>query len=94
MIRTIVLSELLEKNIQRNKIPVFVIEKLIAWMHSVSEIGLEETRKRPGYHDEPLRGRLEGLRSVRLSKAWRAYYVIEISEIRFVKIERVDKHDY
>ena len=33
-----------------------VAEKLRGWVALVSEVGVEEVRKIPGYHDEPLRG--------------------------------------
>lgn len=37
-------------------IPNYVLYKFKTWVQSVQEIGLEETRKIPGYHDEPLKG--------------------------------------
>ncbi len=40
-------------------------------------IGLSEVRKVPGYHDEPLKGQRKGQRSIRLSRSYRAIYVIE-----------------
>jgi len=56
---------------------------------------LEEVRKIPGYHDEPLKGRRAGQRSIRLSKAYRAIYVLlESGSIEFVSVEEVSKHDY
>lgn len=64
------------------------------WVEDIEERGLEEARKSPGYHDEPLRGKLKGLRSIRLSKAYRAYYRIDEGTIQFVRVERIDKHEY
>ena len=63
--------------------------------------GLEEVRKTPGYHDEPLKGERAGQRSIRLSKSFRAIYTVRQDEtaerthiFKFVLIEEVTKHDY
>ncbi len=57
--------------------------------------GLEEVRKIPGYHDEPLRGDRQGQRSIRLSRAYRAIYVVKADGgIEFVSVEEVSKHEY
>ena len=64
------------------------------WAEDVEERGLEEVRKIHGYHDEPCKGKMRGYRSIRLSRAYRAYYTIQRSHIEFVRIERVDKHEY
>ncbi len=56
------------------RIPIYLQEKFRAWVMAVSKAGLEETRKRPGWHDEPLLGNRKGQRSVRLNKQWRAIY--------------------
>ena len=55
---------------------------------------MEQLRKVPGYHDEPLKGRLKGLRSIRLSKGYRAYYRLVNDAPEFVHVERIDKHVY
>ena len=34
--------------------PMHLQEKFQAWLVAVHKAGLEETRKRPGWHDEPL----------------------------------------
>lgn len=51
-------------------------EKLADWALAVETYGLEEVRKVPGYHDEPLKGKRAGQRSIRLSRAYRAIYII------------------
>ena len=80
---------------QLRKVPRHVVDKLLAWIHLVEEEGLEEARKIPGFHDEPLLGRRVGQRSVRLSRAYRAIYKIEQRRvISFVVVEKVTKHDY
>jgi proteic killer suppression protein len=48
----------------------------------------------PGYHDEPLKGSLSDMRSIRLGKGWRAYYRVVREQIEFVSVERVDHHEY
>lgn len=49
----------------------------------------------PGYHDEPLKGNRTGQRSIRLSKAYRAIYIIDNDDnIEIVKVLEVNKHDY
>lgn len=75
-------------------VPRHVAIKLGAWAADVVARGLEEVRKVPGYHDEPLKGRRMGQRSIRLSRAYRAIYTIQNDEIEFVLIEEVTKHDY
>jgi proteic killer suppression protein len=79
---------------QIDKLPSFIGDKLLGWTMEVERIGLEEVRKIPGYHDEPLKGKLAGLRSIRLSKSYRAYYRITKDRIEFVTVEGVDKHEY
>jgi proteic killer suppression protein len=79
---------------QLRKVPVHVADKLMAWVASVEAKGLEEVRKLPGYHDEPLKGERRGQRSIRLSRAYRAIYVIAGQQVAFVSVEEVSKHDY
>jgi proteic killer suppression protein len=38
------------------KVPRHVVVKLLGWVQLVETQGLEEARKIPGYHDEPLKG--------------------------------------
>lgn len=76
-------------------IPEHCIIKLQGWIESIEKFGLIQTRKCKGYHDEPLLGKLSYLRSVRLSKKYRAFYEIKKdNEIKFVSIERVNSHEY
>lgn len=67
---------------------------MLPWAFAVETYGLEEIRKVPGYHDEPLKGKRAGQRSIRLSRAYRAIYVIVRDAIEFVSVEEVHKHDY
>ncbi len=80
---------------QLRKIPLYVVVKLQEWVQAVGKFSLEEVRKRPGFHDEPLKGNRAGQRSIRLSRGYRAIYIIkEEGTIEFVSIEEVHLHDY
>jgi toxin HigB-1 len=83
------------------KFPKYIVKKLLTWVKAVEETGLREVQKLPGYHDEPLKGKRKGQRSIRLNHAYRAIYIIRadaldksFQEIEFVYIEEVSKHDY
>lgn len=77
------------------RIPIYLQEKFRAWVMAVSKAGLEETRKRPGWHDEPLLGNRKGQRSVRLNKQWRAIYIIKSNgAIEFIEVTEVTPHEY
>jgi proteic killer suppression protein len=78
--------DLLPENIER---------KFFAWVSSVKLAGLRDTRKSPGFHDEPQKGNRQGQRSVRLNKAYRAIYVQQSDEtIEFIEVIEVNKHEY
>ncbi|WP_367606039.1 type II toxin-antitoxin system mRNA interferase toxin, RelE/StbE family [Legionella sp. W05-934-2] len=77
------------------KTPHYLQEKFRAWLEAVSRVGLEETRKRPGWHDESLIGNRKGQRSIRLNKQWRAIYVIRSDgTIEFIEVMEVTPHEY
>jgi proteic killer suppression protein len=77
------------------QVPRYLADKLQGWVDAVRERGLEEVRKVAGYHDEPLKGRRTGQRSIRLSRAYRAIYKIGREPGgSYVSIEEVGKHDY
>ncbi len=92
MLTPVELSSLVKK--QLKKLPKHIVVSFQNWVEDVESRGIEEVRKIPGYHDEPLRGELKGLRSIRLSRGYRAYYRIVDGSIRFVSVERIDKHEY
>ena len=93
MIRRVEITRRVEKQVRR--LPARVGEKLSQWVYLVMEIGLEEVRRIPGFHDEPLVGRRRGMRSVRLSRAYRALYrVVPEGDIEVVCVEEVSKHGY
>ena len=77
------------------KIPGYIKDKLLLWVDDVERIGVQEVRKVPGFHDEPLKGDREGQRSIRLNKAYRAIYTENAKkEIMIISIMEVNKHDY
>jgi len=52
-------------------------------------------KKRAGFHDEPLKGDRKKQRSIRLNKAYRAFYITdEDGKIHFIEVIEVNKHDY
>jgi proteic killer suppression protein len=92
VIRTVVLSKQAEKDL--SAVPRHVALKLQDWVEDVEDRGIEAVRRIPGYHDEPLKGALKGLRSIRLSKGYRAYYRVMKGVVEFLHVEGVDKHVY
>jgi toxin HigB-1 len=77
------------------KVPQHIIVKLLAWVDDVGARGIREVRKTPSYHDEPLKGKRLGQRSIRLSKAYRAIYVIsDTNNIALINVIEVNKHEY
>lgn len=89
---TKVLFDRVEKDLRR--IPIHVQEKAVRWGREVESLGLEEVRRIPGYHDEPLKGNRYGQRSIRLSKAYRLIYIVIESRIIIVSVLEIHKHDY
>lgn len=97
MIFTVVITPRATRELKA--VPEHVVRKLLAWVLAVEQFGLEEVRRVPGYHDEPLKGKRKGQRSIRLSKAYRAIYEIKSGRkgeaaIEFASIEEVSKHGY
>jgi len=75
--------------------PQHLQEKFRAWLVAVNKSGLEETRKRSGWHDEPLHGDRKGQRSIRLNKQWRAIYILQKNgQIEFIEVTEVMPHEY
>jgi proteic killer suppression protein len=77
------------------KVPRQVAAKFFYWQQQVHEHGLDAVMKIPGYHDEPLQGKLKGLvRSIRLALGYRAYYRIVGDSVKFAIVEEVNRHEY
>ena len=51
---------------QMRRLPKVILEHIRYWAESVERFGMNEVRKLPGYHDEPLKGQRKGQRSIRL----------------------------
>ncbi|MCG8639157.1 MAG: type II toxin-antitoxin system mRNA interferase toxin, RelE/StbE family [Desulfobacterales bacterium] len=88
---TVILNKKAQKQIK--KVPAHIARKLLIWAEQVEMLGIEEIRKIPGIHDEPLRGNRENQRSIRLSKSYRAFY-IEHDDTIVIEVIEVNKHDY
>jgi hypothetical protein len=70
-----------------------VYRKFERWLADIETKGLLETRKTPGYHDEPLLKFGRNCRSVRMSGAYRLYYRIG-SRPEELTLLGLDHHDY
>jgi proteic killer suppression protein len=92
MIFRVVIGKQASKDLE--KLQRYVADLFFAWVLDVERRGLEEVRKVPSFHDEPCKGKLKGLRSIRLTRAYRAYYRIEKDQVEFVYVERIDHHEY
>jgi proteic killer suppression protein len=89
----VVITKSAEKDL--SKVPKYIADKLDGWVESVETDGIEEVRKIPGFHDEPLKGVRKGQRSIRLSRSYRAIYELKKDgKIEFISIEEVNKHGY
>ncbi len=92
MIKRIEMTHFAQKQVR--KAPFYIQRKIFEWMKAVEKSGLEFVRRIPGYHDEPLKGKRDGHRSIRLNRSYRAIYLIKDDGVRFVSIEEVNKHEY
>jgi proteic killer suppression protein len=91
MINSIDISRV-EKDLR--KLPKHILENFRSWVRTVKLEGLEAARLVKGYHDEPLKGKRLGQRSIRLSRSYRVIYSLRINEIQIVFDEEVNKHEY
>ena len=82
-----------EKQLRRT--PREIIKRLQRWAVYVETTGLIETKKIPGFHDEPLKGRWRGYRSVRLGHKWRVIYKYNKgSGENIIELKEVTAHEY
>ncbi len=77
---------------QFEKAPPLIKTKLRAWSDLVVDEGLIFVRTLKGYHDEPLKGKRKGQRSIRLSQQWRVIYEELTGTI--IEIQEITPHDY
>lgn len=92
MIKTVTVSRRAGKDLL--KVPLYVRVHLKRWAEDVEHRGVEEVRKIPSYHDEPLHGSRKGHRSIRLTLAYRAIYKIYDADEKFIEVQEVNKHEY
>ena len=86
-------SKYVEK--QLDKLPDVIVRKFRMWVSLVDFSGLQEVRKRPGFHDEPLKGKRTGQRSIRLNNAYRAIYIEHKDGApELIEVIEVNKHEY
>ena len=77
------------------KVPDYIRDKLYQWVERVEEFGIGEIRKLKGFHDETLKGKRAGQRSIRLNRSYRAIYLQTTeNELILLKIVKVTKHEY
>lgn len=82
------------KILDKNKLPFSVKERFLKWQAEVEGKSLEEVRKIPGFHDEPIKSRT-GERSVRLNKQYRIFYeTLEEQGVTKIKVLSISPHDY
>ena len=76
-------------------VPDYIRDKLYQWIERIEVFGIDEVRKIKGFHDEPLKGRRKGQRSIRLNKSYRAIYteIIDDQSLVILIIE-VHNHEY
>jgi toxin HigB-1 len=92
MINLVQITKRAEKCLK--KVPKQVLVNFEVWRGQVVKSGLETVQKVPGYHDEALKGKLAGVRSVRLNDGFRVYYRIVRGMTQVVRVEEVNKHEY
>ncbi len=89
----IVLSNVARKDLDR--CPDHIVRKYEYWVDMLQSVGLRESRKFKGFHDEPLQGSRRGQRSVRLSKSYRIIYrELDGDRFEIIEILEVNKHEY
>lgn len=78
-----------------NRLSREVIREYELWARLVEEHGSSILRKFKGYHDEKLKGEMQGFRSSRLTLKWRVVYgTAKENGIEIVNVERISPHDY
>ena len=78
---------------QLKRLPDPILRKIQFWVRMVEKFGLIDVRKQPGFHDEPLKGKWKGFRSVRINKAYRLIYR-ELNKHIVVELMEINKYEY
>jgi proteic killer suppression protein len=93
MIHQVRLSKFAQKQFQ--KLPRHIQISLRVWVDVIEKKSIDEMRRIPGYHDEPLKGSREGQRSSRLNRAYRVIYIeTNQGQLEIITVLEVNKHDY
>lgn len=80
---------------QISKLPIEIREAFFVWAKAVEKAGIYSVRLSRGYHDEPLKGKRQGQRSVRLNRSYRVIYEqYEDGECIIIGVIEVNKHEY
>lgn len=89
----VVLGKKVEQKL--DSLPPHILTKFRGWIKFIELYGIQEARLIKSFHDEPLKGNLQGQRSVRLNRSYRAIYVELVNEeIKVIQVIEVHKHDY
>lgn len=92
MIKNVRITKKAQKDLKN--VPIYVAVNLHKWVDDIEERGLKEVRKVKSYHDEPVKGERKGWRSIRLTKAYRAFYRVVKEGNEVVELQGVNKHEY
>ena len=80
---------------QLKKVPKNIIKRLQRWVIYVETMGLLNTRKIPGIHDKPLKGKWKGYRSIKLNRSWRVIYKHNKNgKLHIAVVEEIINHEY
>ena len=66
MITRVIITKYADKQMRQS--PQHIRDKLLDWRKEVELFGIQTVRQTKGYHDEPLKGKRIGERSIRLNK--------------------------
>ena len=89
--KQVILTKKAQKQIK--KVPIHIRGNFLLWVKLVEKCGIKEARKIKGFHDESLSGKRLGQRSIRLSKAYRAFYIEHADKV-IIEVIEVNKHEY
>lgn len=76
------------------QLPHYILNKIEIWVGTVEEIGIIETRKIKGFHDEPLKGKRNGQRSIRLNRKYRLFYTMTENKVNIAYVLEINNHEY
>jgi len=90
---TVIWNEAVDKQLER--LPWYIQNKFFTWADAVKRAGIRTVRTRPGYHDEPLKGKRLGQRSARLNRGYRIIYAERtVGRIEILEVMEVTNHGY